>query len=207
MARNITETFKSAVSSSQVSPALLFYADFNDGAVRAWSGIGDLEWDGNTYTGVGDFGAVDRIDETGDQSARGMSFTLSGIPSGLITTALTDSYQGRTCSLWLAVFNTSTGAIIADPYLFFSGRMDVMAISDGGETASITLTGESRLIDLNRPRSRRYTNEDQLIDYPDDLGLEYVAGLQDKKVYWGVAGKSSLNTISRPLTSSPKDLF
>ena len=41
------------------------------------------------------------------------------------------------------------------------------------------------LIDLNRSRVRRYTNEDQQIDYPTDVGFEYVQSLQDFEIKWG----------------------
>ena len=60
-----------------------------------------------------------------------------------------------------------------------------MTISDGGDTATIKLTAESRLIDLDRSRERRFTSEDQKIEFPDDKGLEYVDDLQDKEIVWG----------------------
>ena len=47
------------------------------------------------------------------------------------------------------------------------------------------MTAESKLIDLERSRARRYTSEDQKIDYPDDKGLDFIADLQDKAVVWG----------------------
>lgn len=193
MARSLTTALKNAITATQVSPVILFYANFPSGAVRAWSGYGNLVFDGNTYTGVGDFGGVSEITEGTDQAARGVQFMLSGIPSSLVSTALSEEYRGRTCSLWLGALNSS-GALIADPYLLFSGRMDTMSIELGGDTASITLTGENRLIDLKRVRARRYTHEDQQIDYPGDLGLEYVAGLQDKKIFWG---QSNAGTFPR----------
>jgi hypothetical protein len=63
--------------------------------------------------------------------------------------------------------------------------MDTMGIEDSGDTANIGLTAESRLIDLERSRERRYTSEDQKIDYPNDKGLEFIADLQDKEIVWG----------------------
>ena len=74
---------------------------------------------------------------------------------------------------------------MADPYAIFQGQMDLMTISDGGDTATIKLTAESRLIDLDRSRERRFTSEDQKIEFPDDKGLEYVDDLQDKEIVWG----------------------
>ena len=63
--------------------------------------------------------------------------------------------------------------------------MDVMTIEDAGATATINVSAESRLIDLDRSRTRRFTSEDQKIDYPNDKGLEMVASLQDKQITWG----------------------
>lgn len=191
MARNLTTNLRNALTAQQVTPIMLFYADFPSGAVRAWTGYGNLSWASQTWAGVGDFGGVDKVEEASDQSAKGVVFSLSGIPSNLISAGLDDAYQGRTCALYIGALDAS-GAVVADPYLIFSGRMDVMEIEDGGETATVRLSGESRLIDLNRPRARRYTHEDQQIDYPGDLGLEYVAGLQDKQIYWGAGGAIGL---------------
>ena len=60
-----------------------------------------------------------------------------------------------------------------------------MTIKDNGEIATITVTAESKLIDLDRSRERRYTSEDLKIDFPDDKGLEYIDDLQDKEIVWG----------------------
>ena len=70
-------------------------------------------------------------------------------------------------------------------YEIFKGTMDVMTISDTGETANIRISAESKLIDLDRSRERRYTSEDLKIDFSDDKGLEYIDDLQDKEIVWG----------------------
>jgi hypothetical protein len=43
------------------------------------------------------------------------------------------------------------------------------------------------MIDLQRPRERRYTHEDQQIDHPGDMGFEYVSQLQELNLAWGKA--------------------
>ena len=191
MARDLTTATKNAAIAAEVQAVMLFYADYSSGAVRLWNCYGDLSWNSQTWSGIGDFGGVDVIEESSEIRANGAVFILNGIPSASVSLALTDNYQGRTCSLWLGFLNTSTGALIADPYQLFSGRMDVMTINDGADTATITLQAENLLVDLNRPRERRYTHEDQLIDYAGDLGLEYVAGLQEKPIHWGPAAPAA----------------
>ena len=79
----------------------------------------------------------------------------------------------------------STGIVIYQPYTIFDGFMDIMRLNDSGGTANISVSCESQLIALERPNTRRYTPEDQKIDFPDDKGLEYVAGLQDDEIIWG----------------------
>jgi len=60
-----------------------------------------------------------------------------------------------------------------------------MNIQESGNVANVNITGESRLIDLEIARERRYTSEDQKIDFPDDKGFEFVADLQNKEIVWG----------------------
>lgn len=70
------------------------------------------------------------------------------------------------------------------------GRMDVMMIDEGPETSAITVTAESELADLKRPRVRRYTHEDQQQLYPGDMGFEFVSGVMDLEIGWGTGAVS-----------------
>lgn len=184
MSRNITTALKNETLAAKLEPVLLSLFDFQSGAVRVWTGIGDKTWDGNVYNGLGHLGNVSPIEESTDVRANGVGFQLSGVPSSLIATVLGDNYQGRTVKLWLAALNGS-GGIIADPYLLFAGRMDNVEIDEGADTAVIRIYAESRLIDLQRSRERRYTHEDQQIDFPGDLGLEYMPTSQSTPFLWG----------------------
>lgn len=189
MSRALSTDMAAAVIAPVVTPILLCQFDFDGGTVRFWTGIGTLTWGGLDFIGSGNLIGFGAIKEVADNSAQGTSFTLNGIPSALLATALTESYQGRAAQLWLGAFS-SGGGLIADPYLIFGGRMDVMSISDGGDTGSITLTAENRLIDLNRSRERRYTPEDLAIEFPADNSLRFVAALQNAQIVWGAASST-----------------
>jgi hypothetical protein len=60
-----------------------------------------------------------------------------------------------------------------------------MKIDEGAESSAISVYVESRLIDLQRPRERRYTSESQKSRFPNDRGFEFVEDLQAKKFQWG----------------------
>ena len=113
--------------------------------------------------------------------------SLSGIPSALISTALGQIQQGRLCQIWLGLLAPATGALISDPYELFAGFSDVTIITEQADTATIAIQVENRLIDLERPRIRRYTDEDQKSDSANsgDKGFEFVPGLQDKVIIFG----------------------
>ena len=70
----------------------------------------------------------------------------------------------------------------------FSGYMDQMTIDEGVETCTIGLTLESRLIDLERPRNRRYTSENQKTRFPNDEAFDFVESLQGQRLAWGGSG-------------------
>jgi len=184
MPRTLDSAFASAVAAGEVYPAILVEGLFDSGALRLWSGIGDLSWNSYTWTGAGNVLTVEAITERGDVQALGTSVTLSGIPSTLVSLALAEPYQGRIVRIYQALL-TSAGAVVDDPDERFTGRADVMSISDDAQTAIITMSVESRLIDLQRPRERRYTNEDQKTRSAADRGFEYVASIQDQPIKWG----------------------
>jgi len=82
------------------------------------------------------------------------------------------------------MYDTSRN-VIADVYTVFKGKMDVLNISEQGNTATITLNIESRLISFDLPINRKYTLEDQQVDFPNDVGFEFIPDLQDKEITWG----------------------
>ena len=184
MSRSVTSAVNTIFESNSVSPFMAIDLAFDGGNFLAWTGYGNITFDSTTYVGAGDFLSVSPVKENSEVQANGIDITLSGIPSDLISSALNETYQGRSCKLFLGALDSSN-AVVSDPYLLFSGRMDLMSIDDSGDTANINVTAESRLIDLDRTRERRYTSEDQKIDFPNDKGLEFITDLQDKEIVWG----------------------
>jgi len=183
MSRNLSASVITELNAAEVQPFLLFQGEFISGTVRTWSGIGDLSWGGHTWTGTGTLLSISSVQETSDTSANGITASLSGIPSSLISLALSECSQGDLGYVYLGFIKNN--AIVSDPVLLFEGRLDIPAIEENGETAVVSISYESRLIDLDRPRESRYTNEDQQRAFPGDLGMEFVADLQDKSLTWG----------------------
>jgi hypothetical protein len=183
--RSLSADMVTEVSTVQLAPIVLVSLSFPTEYTRLWCGYGSLSYGGATYLGIGTLGAISPIEETTDLSARGISMRLSGVPTANVALALTQDYQGGDCSILFGAVSPTSGAIIASPVTVFRGRMDVMQISDDGQSAEITMTAENRLVDFKRPREVRYTHEEQTALFPGDLGLEFLNAIQDKTLYWG----------------------
>lgn len=184
MSRNLPTAFATALDAQVLRPALLFEGEFADGWLRLWSGVGDLSWGGFTWTGAGTLLQVGSLEETQDVVASGSTVTLSGVPVEVVETAINQAEQGAPGRVYLALFDANW-ALIDNPVLAFAGRLDVPEVADGQGTCSVTISYESRLIDLTTPRELRYTHEAQRLAYPSDRGFEYVTSIQDKEITWG----------------------
>ena len=188
MARDITSAFNTAITNQVVKPIIAVELDFSDGVLRLWNGYGNLTMtaggSSQTFTGQGDMLGTTEIEETSTLSMSGVTLTLAGIKSSLISTALGANYTNRNGAIYLGLFDTSSN-VIADVYTLFKGKMDVLNIQEGPETAVITLKLESRLITFEKPSNRMYTLEDQQVDFSSDLGFEFIPDLQDKEIIWG----------------------
>lgn len=162
---------------------ILTELDFPSGTVYAHSGVGNVNFNGHTFLGVGQLGKIGTLQESTELQTFGFSLELSGVDLSLLSITLNDDVQGRSAKLWM-VFLDNDLQPINDPIGPWSGRMDAMPV-EIGETATITLHIESRLADWERPRIRRYTDADQQAEYPGDLGFEFVSQMQEKEIMWG----------------------
>lgn len=184
MPRSMTAAAQAALTAPDLRPVLFFEGEFPTAAVRFWAGLGSIDWNGQTWVGAGNLIGVSSVEEGTDVVATGLMVTLAGLPPSLVSAVIGDARQGLPGRIWLG-FLDAAGALIVDPVQVFAGRLDVPQIADGAENCVITISYESRLIDLNRPREFRYTHESQRVLSPGDKGLEYVAALQDKELAWG----------------------
>jgi len=184
MSRSLTSSMQTAVTADLVRPIILVQCAFDSGDLNLWNGIGTLTVSSVDYVGAGTLLSIGEIAESSELQANGITVTLSGITDPLLSKARDEDYQGRELKVLLGAMDSSNG-VISDPVIVFSGFMDTMVINDSAETATIQIAVENRLIEFERTRIRRYTAEDQKIDYPNDKGLEFVAEMAEKEIVWG----------------------
>lgn len=178
MSRTVPSALLTALGQPEVE---LFYAvefNFDSGPVRFWTGSGEKIIGVDTYVGTGNLLTIDGIDEVNDLSAKSISLSLSGVPSSLVSLALQEPYQRRRCKIYLGTSDTTVIEI-------FSGLMNTMTIQDEGESSVISLTVESKLVELERSSNWRYTDVNHKSRNAGDEFFSYVSSLQDVSIVWG----------------------
>ena len=206
MSRDLDPSTVNAISQEVVQPFFAVELKFDGNEIlRMWTGQGTLVLeDGTQWVGTGNLLDISSIEETSEMSVKGATLTLSGVPSEVLSLALSEPYQGRVCNIYFGTFFSGSLLKETNNYILlqdgsrinvetgekgfnqlFSGYMDQMNIDDGPETSTIELKVENRLIDLERARVARYTQYYQKSIYPDDNGLDFVEDLQTRKVPWG----------------------
>ncbi len=184
MSRGLSSANAGQTEAVVAHPAAFFHGAFPSGDVRIWTGIGTLKWGGHDWIGAGALIKVSGIEETSGVEASGVAVTLTGVPVELVSLAIREARQNSLGTILLGFVNDD-GGLVADPEPVFTGLLDVPQIEDGAETCAITLSYENQMIDLQRAREWRYTDESQKVLHPGDRAFEYVAGIQDKKITWG----------------------
>tara|TARA_R110002096_G_scaffold60356_6_gene150538 strand:- start:466 stop:1020 length:555 start_codon:yes stop_codon:yes gene_type:complete len=180
MSRDLTPTTITAIEQPEVFPFFAVELQLDGNIVRMWTGQGTLTLgDGSEWVGLGQLLSISAIEETSEMAVKGASIGLSGIPSSLLSLALSEPYQGRVAKIYFGI----NGENVFNE--LFSGYMDQMNIEESGETCTITMAVENKLIDLERARVARFTSGYQKSLYPNDLGLDFIEDLQDKKIPWG----------------------
>ena len=206
MSRDLSDNTIDNISQDVVYPFFAVELKFDgDNVLRLWTGQGTLVLDdGTNWVGTGNLLNISAIEETSELAVKGATLTLSGVPSEVLSLALSEPYQGRVCNIYFGTFSQGSLLQESSSYILlqdgsrinlqttdkgfneiFSGYMDQMNIEESGETSTIQLLVENKLVDLERARVARFTSGYQKSIYAGDLGLDFVEDLQDKQISWG----------------------
>ncbi len=166
--------------------------EFDSGTLNLWSGIGDFTGsDSLSYTGAGELLDIQNVEEDNELSSTNMTISISGLSANIVTYATTEDYQNRPVTIKMFFFHPDTDDEVGNVILF-KGRMDTLTVTDG-DSFSVVISAENKLIDLTRPKNLFYTAETQNFLYSGDKGLEFVSKIREQTVNWGSLTSSGGN--------------
>lgn len=187
--RGLTSNLLAEFSAKKLRPAFFVRAQFVSGWIYLWSGLGAIDWNGHTWTGIalpnGEMlGMISQLVEGTDLQAQGIALALGGIPASSMQQVLNECRPSFGVYIYIGAM-ADDGSIVPSPICAWAGRMDIPTINESGETMTVVISVETVLVDLQRPREWRYTDQDQQLFSPGDLGFQFVGALQDFQVNWG----------------------
>jgi hypothetical protein len=173
-----------ALSSPHIALAQMVHFAFPSGVIALNSSNWDLTWAGVTYKGAYGLGSISTIaDQSGE--AQGVRLQLDAGSPSRIALALDAASEvpGTLVTILTAIVSTTTYAVLDAP-VDWQGRCDTMSITESGDSATVTVSAESRAVDLLRGAPLTYSNADQIVLFPGDRAFEYVLDQSDKPVVW-----------------------
>jgi len=179
MSRTVPAALLTALAQPEVQPFYGVEFLFDSGAVRIWTGYDNRTIAGQIYIGAGSLLNIQGLGEVADLSAKSITISLSGVGASLVSLALQEPYQRRICRVYFGVVNVSEVVEV------FSGQLNTMSIEDSGDTSTISVLVDSKLVELERASNRRYTSENQKSRFAGDTFFDYVSAIQDAEIVWG----------------------
>jgi hypothetical protein len=191
--RNIGAEFLLALQEGYLYPVMFVEMYFATGPVRVCTWNQDLLLNGNVFEATGNLLQLSTIEDGSEVHARGINVSLSGFDPTLLPLVLNDFQVGLPVTIYFGTFDSQTSQQVSNSCIAWQGRTDEPTITVGADTATISIACESILMDLNTPIPWRYTNQDQQLFYPGDLGFQWVNSIQSIVIYWNSAATSNGN--------------
>ncbi len=183
MSRGLSNDQRTAAQAPHRMAIGLIELHFQAGLLALALSPWDVTHDGKTYVRTGPLMQIEAARES-SKSFEGITITMSGLDSAVMTIAANEPYRGRLVRVLKAFCNPETGALIGNPVVQFIGRIRAMPIQENNETCTIALQAEHYEAELQRAAPLRLNNADQQRLYPGDKGAEYADQLEDKTVIW-----------------------
>lgn len=182
--KTLSTAGQAACASGKVPMTMLVEMDLTSPLNLCTANI-NLVLAGTTYYGLKGLGRISAA-QTTPAEIRQLTFELSGVPSDLVSLALSEPVQGKAVRLKLAIFDPSSYTVL-DTVPVWTGELDVMSLQDSATGGTISVTAEHVGIDLNRPVGSLYTDDEQQRLHPGDLFLQYTSQQADQQIVWPAA--------------------
>src|SRR4051812_20111115 len=98
-----------------ISPLILVKMQFDSGDVLVHSSLGNIDFNSQTYLGVGIFGQISAAEENSDLSRSPVTLTLSNIDGTMGAVVLNENYKGRMATIYLGYRDLITEQLVGDP--------------------------------------------------------------------------------------------
>lgn len=176
-----TTAFQRAVlDGAQIS--VLVEVEHPDGDAYFWEGQGSLVYAGNTYKGAALLGGINRVRKTTELRVDEMRLWLSGCDPEQVD-ALNGNVRNKIVRVRLAALNADGQVVAVEEVDEILLDYQVDRIGDD-RSATLEIVGQSGFFTLERSTDRSYSQEEAILEYPDETGFSQIPSLRNKDTPW-----------------------
>ncbi len=175
--------FKQMLDSGAVRTILMVEIDHPVRFICAWNGLGDLDYGGNTYEGMGYVGSVNPIGTSAEIEVPEGSFGLSGVDADALE-GMGESVKGRFANMYEAFLDEYHRVVERE--LLFRCRLDYQTFKvdpESGKSDIAVFWHAGMFHLLNRSGAKMSPEEARALD-PDETGYDEVHLQQDVQLIW-----------------------
>ena len=194
--RGMTAAVITEVEKAQNRPFHLVEIYFTTGTVYFTDSDRDISWNSNTYTAAGSFLTFSEINEQNALTVSDIEVQLSGVDRTYLTTILDETFMDRDLIIRKGFIN-DLNAVVVDPIIVYSGKMDQPNIIETSESCSISVTVANLFVDFQKTNARFTNDESQKLFFPSDNGFQYAHQII-KEINWGRKGAGGTGIVTPP---------
>ena len=182
MARSLTSAVKTELATNKINPIGLIYLNISGGQ-RFTDHYKDISYDTNTYTSSSLLLGVSDVSESNEVAVNAITVAFTGADQTIISLFLNNSYMDKEAEIYAAFLDESQ-AVIADPFLMFSGRIESFAIEEDETNSKLSVSIASHWSDFDKKKGRKTNTNSQQLFFSGDVGFDFSSqSVQDIK--WG----------------------
>lgn len=156
-----------------------------DPPVLVFGGYGEVEIDGEVYTGIGDRGLAQVTGGAIGGSEQNVTLTLSGVEPAAMELFDAAELMGAAAVIYRMIWDGS-GTQLLDCRPYKRGRVDDITVEETiGGPSTIIIQVESAARGLGRNNGRMRSDADQRLIDPDDGFFKHCSYAGEKQIYFG----------------------
>lgn len=174
-----------AFDQGAVTLVIMAEIDHPEGFGYFWSGLGDLDHDGNVYRGFGSLVSISAVQSSTDVEVVEVRFVLSGVDADLLA-GLDDSVKGRSAHLYEALLDDNYRVI--ERTLLVESTLDYQVYAVGADgKATIALVAHAGMYQLLNRSGAKWSPQEARAIYPDETGFDEIHLQEDQPETWRAA--------------------
>ncbi len=186
MTRSLTTAIKNELATNDIRPVHLITIGFTspvnitDCSFPLTSSVSGSSV---TYTASDFIMGISNFTEETDVTKTSLTLSLTGADQTFISTVLNENVVNDSVDIFRGLLNSSN-ALVADPFLLYSGTIDSFTVSENKNSSNVNLQIVSHWADFDKTNGRKTNNTSQQRFFSADVGMDFSSEtVQDIK--WG----------------------